>query len=182
MSKKGTRKSRKVEEKKKADQPPPPALPEDTKAPSWKPGLPKKPPRRHPVPEMSEKFGETEETIYNQLLEIRKSVSELLQEAKETKLRKRLELVPVRISDLMQGLQAAMAKANRAVRTSAEEGEDIERMAIKDLQVTLSAPIIEGGHAVDPTVMLPNIKSVTTDTATVTLSFNVVSVPLRLRG
>ena len=101
---------------------------------------------------------EAAEVIYRQLLEVRKTVDNLVQETKEAKVRQRLERVPVRTSDLMRGFQAAVARANRSARSSEEDGEDIERMSVKDLEISLSAPIIEGGHADDPVLMLPNIK------------------------
>lgn len=125
---------------------------------------------------------EVAEVIYRQLLEVRKTVDALAQETKDAKLRKRLERVPVRTSDLMRGFQAAVARANNSARSGEEDGEDIERMSIKDLEISLTAPIIEGGHADDPVLMLPNIKSAESETAAVSLKFTVVSVPLKQRG
>lgn len=122
------------------------------------------------------------EAIYAQLLALRETTEKLLQEAREAKLRRRLELVPVRTADLMRGFQAAVAKANRSTRAGEQEGEDIERMAIKDLEVSLTAPIIESAHAEDPVVMLPNIKSVDADSPSLSLKFSVVSVPRQSRG
>lgn len=123
-----------------------------------------------------------EEWIYLHLLEVRRIVEQLLEEAKEAKLRRRLESVPVRVGDLMQGFQAAVSRANRAERAGAEEAEDIERMSIKDLEVEVTAPIIESAHAEDPVLMLPNIKAASPEAAQVTLKFSVVSVPLKQRG
>ena len=125
---------------------------------------------------------EAAEAIYRQLVEVRKVVEQLQQEAQEAKLRRRSELVPVRVGDLMRGFQSAVAKANRSTRAGDEDGEDIERMSIKDLEISLQAPIIEGGHAEDPVVMLPNIKSADGETAGISLKFKVVSVPLKQRG
>lgn len=122
------------------------------------------------------------EVIYSQLLEVRKTVDDLVEETKASKLRKRLDHVPVRTSDLMRGFQAAVAKANRSVRSGEEEGEDIERMSIKDLQISLSAPIIDGGHAEDPVLMLPNIKSADAESSSISMKFTVVSVPIKQRG
>jgi hypothetical protein len=122
------------------------------------------------------------EELQAQLTEITRVLAQILEETRTERLRKRLEYVPVRTSDLMRGFQAAVARANRATQAGEGEGEDIERMSIKDLQVTLSAPIIDGGHADDPVVMLPNIKSVDAESAKITLSFQVVSVPLKGRG
>lgn len=120
--------------------------------------------------------------IQVQLAEIQRVLAAIAEEARDERLRRRLEYVPVRTSDLMRGFQAAVARANRATSAGDGDGEDIERMSIKDLQVTLSAPIIDGGHADDPIVMLPNIKSVDADSAKISLSFSVVSVPLKGRG
>jgi hypothetical protein len=117
------------------------------------------------------------EAIYFHLLEMRRVVDKLVEESKEEKIRRRMEVVPVRVSDLMRGFQAAVARANRS--TQAGEGEDIERMSVKDLEVSMSAPIIEGGHAEDPVVMLPNIKSVDIESAKLSLKFSIVSVPLK---
>lgn len=125
---------------------------------------------------------EAAEVIYRQLLEVRKTVDTLVHETKEAKLRKNFEQVPVRTSDLMRGFQAAVARANRAERSDEEDGEDIERMSIKDLEISLSAPIIEGGHAGDPVLMLPNIKSADAQSAAVSLKFTIVSVPAKQRG
>ncbi len=118
--------------------------------------------------------------IYAQLLEVRKVVEQLRQETIDEKLRRRLDLVPVRVGDLMRGFQAAVARANLATRAGAEgEGEDIEQMAIKNLEVSVTAPVIDAGHAEDPVLMLPNIKSPDAATAQVSLKFSVVSVPAR---
>ena len=125
---------------------------------------------------------EVAEVIYSQLLEVRKTVDALVQETREAKIRKRLEQVPVRTSDLMRGFQAAVAKANRSARSGDETGEDIERMSIKDLEISLSAPIIEGGHAEDPVLVMPNINSAGADVASVSMKFTVVSVPVKQRG
>lgn len=126
---------------------------------------------------------EVAEAIYTQLIEVRKVVENLRQEAQEAKLRRRSELAPVRVGDLMRGFQSAVAKANRSTRAGEQDdGEDIERMSIKDLEVSVQAPIIEGAHAEDPVVMLPNIKSVDAETASISLKFTVVSVPLKQRG
>lgn len=116
--------------------------------------------------------------IYAQLLEVRKVVEQLRQETVDEKLRRRLDLVPVRVGDLMRGFQAAMARANLATRAG-DEGEDIEQMAIKNLEVSVTAPVIDAGHAEDPVLMLPNIKSPDAATAQVSLKFSVVSVPAR---
>lgn len=120
--------------------------------------------------------------LYEEMVEVKRILAQILQEAREEKLRKKLEYVPVRTSDLMRGFQAAVARANRSTVAGDVDGEDIERMSIKDLEVTLSAPIIDGGHAEDPVVMLPNIKSVDAESAKISLKFSVVSVPLKGRG
>jgi hypothetical protein len=122
------------------------------------------------------------EAIYLQLIEVRRVVDQMAQQAREEKIRQQLEVVPVRVSDLMQGFQAAAARANRSTQAGDESGEDIEQMAVKDLEISLSAPIIEGGHASDPVIMLPNIKSVDSETAKLSLKFNIVSVPLKKRS
>lgn len=122
------------------------------------------------------------ERIYFNLMEMRREVDKLAEERKQEKIRRRMEVVPVRISDLMQGFQAAVARANRSTLAGDGEGEDIAPMSVKDLEISLSAPIIEGGHAADPVVMLPNIKSVDTESAKISLKFSIVSVPLKKRG
>lgn len=123
------------------------------------------------------------ESIYFNLMEMRRVVDKLVEERKQEKIRRRMEAVPVRISDLMQGFQAAVARANRSTQAGVEgEGEDISPMSVKDLEISLSAPIIDGGHAADPVVMLPNIKSVDSETAKISLKFSIVSVPLKKRG
>lgn len=125
---------------------------------------------------------EAAEAIYGQLIEVRKIVNQLLQESAQARTRRRLELVPVRTSDLMRGFQAAVARANRATRAGEGDSEDIERMAIKDLEISVTAPLIESAHAEDPVLMLPNLKSVDADSPAITLKFNVVSVPRAQRG
>jgi hypothetical protein len=122
------------------------------------------------------------EAIYFHLLEMRRVVDKLVEESKEEKIHRRLEVVPVRISDLMRGFQAAVARANRSTSAGEGEEEDIERMSVKDLEISLSAPIIEGGHAADPVVMLPNIKSVDAESAKISLKFSIVSVPMKKRS
>lgn len=119
--------------------------------------------------------------IYGQLVEVRKGVESMQASAQEANLRRRLELVPVRVGDLMRGFQSAVSRANRSARAGEGDGEDIEQMAIKDLEVSMQAPVIEGGHAEDPTLMLPNIKSVDRDTASVTIKFSVVTLPAKQR-
>lgn len=159
-------------------QPPPPDYKEKDDKPPWKRSWPYGPFHKH------HKEMDALEDIYLQLIETRKVIDQLLQESKEEKIRRRLELVPVQISDLMRGFQAAVARANESTRGGIEgEGEeaseDIGGMSIKDLEISLSAPIIEGGHAADPRVMLPNIKSVDEESARISLKFNIVSVPLK---
>lgn len=125
---------------------------------------------------------EAAEAIYSQLLEVRRIVDRLQQEALDAKTRKKYEMAPVMVSDLMTGFQAAVARANRATSAGEGEGEDIERMSIKDLEVSIDAPVIESGHAGDPVIMLPNINSADNESARVTLKFSVVSVPIKQRG
>jgi hypothetical protein len=149
-------------------QPPPPAVGTSTGTVPWTPG--------------GKKDGDLEAAaaIYAQLLEVRKVVEQLRQETVDEKLRRRLDLVPVRVGDLMRGFQAAVARANLATRAGGEgEGEDIEQMVIKNLEVSVTAPVIDAGHAEDPVLMLPNIKSPDAATAQVSLKFSVVSVPAR---
>lgn len=122
------------------------------------------------------------EAIYFHLMELRRVVDKIEEESRQEKIRRRMEVVPVRVSDLMQGFQAAVARANRSTQAGEGDGEDIERMSVKDLEISLSAPIIEGGHAADPVVMLPNIKSVDTESAKISMKFSIVSVPLKQRG
>lgn len=122
------------------------------------------------------------DALYAHIVEVKQILTQILEEARDERLRKRLEYVPVRTSDLMRGFQAAVAKANRSTEAGDIGGEDIERMSIKDLEITLSAPIIDGGHAEDPVVMLPNIKSVDAESAKISMKFNVVSVPGKGRG
>ncbi len=90
---------------------------------------------------------------------------------------RQLELAPVHVSDLMAGFQSAVAKANRAIETGDLDQEHIGDMAITNLKVSLSAPIIEGQHQEDPVIMIPNIHSVTPDSPKVSLSFDVIVVP-----
>lgn len=150
-------------------QPPPPTVSGGSGSVPWTPGGGKK-------------DGELEAVaaIYAQLLEVRKVVEQLRQETIDEKLRRRLDLVPVRAGDLMRGFQAAVARANLATRAGGEgEGEDIEQMVIKNLEVSVTAPVIDAGHAEDPVLMLPNIKSPDAATAQVSLKFSVVSVPAK---
>ena len=151
-------------------QPPPPDYKGDGQQPPWS-----------PLKGKYDKDTEMDalEAIYFHLMELRRVVDKLVEESKEEKIRRKLELVPVRISDLMQGFQAAVARANRATQAGEGEGENIEQMSVKDLEISLSAPIIEGGHAADPVVMLPNIKSVDAESARISLKFSIVSVPLK---
>ena len=120
---------------------------------------------------------ELAQAIFAELRDIGGVVDGLAAEAKEAKMRKRWESVPVRIGDLMRGFQASVARANRSVAAGDQDTEDIERMSIRDMEVSLSAPIIDSGHAEDPVVMLPNIKSADAESAKVSIKFNVVSVP-----
>ncbi|MCP5051996.1 MAG: hypothetical protein GY940_32810 [bacterium] len=122
------------------------------------------------------------EAIYFNLMETRRVVDKLVEESRQEKIRRRMEVVPVRVSDLMQGCQAAVARANRSVRAGEGEEEDIEQMSVKNLEISLSAPIIESAHAEEPTIMLPNIKSVDSESAKITLKFSIVSVPVKKRG
>jgi hypothetical protein len=117
------------------------------------------------------------EALHRQLLDVRRLLDQLTRAAEAEHLQKRHENVPVRTSDLMRGFQAAVARANRAASSGEFEGEDIGRMAIKDLEVSISAPIIDGGHADDPTLMLPNIKSVDETSARISLKFTVINTP-----
>jgi hypothetical protein len=134
----------------------------------------------HGSPQHREEM-EAAEAIYHEMVAVRGMVDQLLQEAREAKIRRRLELVPVQVSDLMRGFQAAVVRANSATRAGIEDSENIEQMVIKDLDISLTAPIIESAHAGDPTLMLPNIKSVDADSPIITLKFSVVSVPSRPR-
>jgi hypothetical protein len=150
-------------------QPPPPPVGGGTGTAPWTPGGGKK-----------DDELEAAAAIYAQLLEVRKVVEQLRQETIDEKLRRRLDLVPVRVGDLMRGFQAAVARANLATRAGGEgEGEDIEQMVIKNLEVSVTAPVIDAGHAEDPVLMLPNIKSPDAATAQVSLKFSVVSVPAK---
>jgi hypothetical protein len=150
-------------------QPPPPPVGGGSGSVPWTPGGGKK-----------DDELEAAAAIYAQLLEVRKVVEQLRQETIDEKLRRRLDLVPVRVGDLMRGFQSAVARANLATRAGDEsEGEDIEQMAIKNLEVTVTAPVIDAGHAEDPVLMLPNIKSPDAATAQVSLKFSVVSVPAK---
>lgn len=132
-----------------------------------------------------DRFGDQQESmgaIHAQLVEVRKGVDGMQAAAQEANLRRRLELVPVRVGDLMRGFQSAVSRANAATRAGEGDGQDIAQMAIKDLEVSLEAPIIEGGHAEDPTLMLPNIKSVDRETASITIKFSVVTLPAMQKG
>lgn len=93
-----------------------------------------------------------------------------------------LEQVPVHLSNLMAGFQSALVKANRRAKTGVQDLEDIGEMAIGNLEVQLSAPIIDRLHPEDPVIMLPNIKSVTEQSPKVTLKFNVVALPSESDG
>lgn len=117
------------------------------------------------------------EAIYSQLVMTKKALEELVGETKEAKVKKQLNLMPVSVSDLMKGFQGAVSKANRAVLSGEEVGEDIERMAIKNLEIAIDAPIIGQSHNEDPKIMLPNENSSDSGQAKVTLKFSVVSVP-----
>lgn len=119
------------------------------------------------------------EAVYGELLGVRKISDQLLKEASERKLEKRYESVPVRISDLMEGFEAALAKANRASQAGDFESEDIANIAVKDLEINLSASLIESGHAQDPVLMLPNIKSVDNRSTNVNIRFSLHSLPLK---
>lgn len=117
------------------------------------------------------------EAIYNQLVMTRKTLDELVDEAKEAKVRKQLDLMPVNVSDLMRGFQGAVSRANRAAQAGEDGGEDIERMIIKNLEISIDAPIINEAHAEDPMIMLPNENSSSPGQAKVTMKFNVMSIP-----
>lgn len=120
--------------------------------------------------------------LYTQLLDVQKVLDQLAGQAEVDRLRRRHEHVPVRASDLMRGFQAAVARANRAVIAGDIEGQDIEDMAVRDLRVSISAPVIDSGHAEDPTLMLPNIKSVDEQSARISLEFSVMSMPKKTQG
>lgn len=120
--------------------------------------------------------------LYTQLLDVRKVLDQLAQQSEADRARRKHEYVPVRASDLMRGFQAAVARANRAVVAGELEGQDIEDMAVRDLRVSISAPVIDSGHAEDPTLMLPNIKSVDEQSARISLEFSVMSVPRKAQG
>jgi hypothetical protein len=121
------------------------------------------------------------EAIYFHLMEMRRVVDNLVEESKQEKIRRKMEVVPVRVSDLMKGFQAAVARANRSTSAGEGEGQDIETMSVKNLEISLSAPIIEGGHADDPVLMLPNIKSVDSESAKISMKFSIVSIPMKTR-
>lgn len=89
-----------------------------------------------------------------------------------------LDLAPVHVSNLMRGFQGAVAKANDATRTGRGDGEDIKVMRIKNLEVSIDAPVVSENHAKDPVIMLPNANSVNNETARVSLRFTIVTVPL----
>lgn len=116
------------------------------------------------------------EAIYNQLVLTRQTLDKLVDETKEMKVRKQLDQLPVSVSDLMRGFQGAVSRANRAVQAG-EGGEDIEQMMIKNLEISIDAPIINEAHAEDPMIMLPNENSGDSTQAKVSLKFSVVSVP-----
>jgi len=120
---------------------------------------------------------EVTHAIYDQLAMTRKTLDELLDEAKEAKVRKQLDQLPINVSDLMRGFQGAVSRANRAVEAGEDGGEDIERMVIKNLEISLDAPLINEAHAEDPMIMLPNENSSNHDQAKVSLKFSVVNVP-----
>lgn len=116
------------------------------------------------------------EAIYSQLVMTRKTLDELVDEAKVARVQKQLDQLPVNLSDVMRGFQGAVSRANRAVQSGEDGGEDIERMLIKNLEISLDAPIIHEAHAEDPMIMLPNENS-SNPQAKVTLKFSVSSVP-----
>jgi len=145
-------------------QPPPPTV---TSTGTWTPGGKKS-------------DADLAEAIYYQLVEVRKVVEQLAQDARDAHLRQKQELVPVRTGDLMRGFQAAVARANASTSAGSDgTGEDSESMAIKNLEVSITAPIIDAGHAEDPVLMLPNLKNPDPETAQISLKFSVVSVPAR---
>ena len=119
------------------------------------------------------------DALYVLLADLKTTLAQLVDQTRESQLQRRLEQVPVRTSDLMRGFEAAVARANRATRAGDVDGEDIERMSIQSLEVSLTAPLIDGGHAEDPVFMLPNIKSADAQSAEVGLKFTVVSVPTK---
>jgi chromosome segregation ATPase len=119
--------------------------------------------------------------IYGQLVEVRKGVESMQAAAQEVNLRRRREVLPVHVGDLMRGFQSAVSRANHSARAGEGDGEDIEHMAIKDLEVSMQAPVIDQAHAEDPILMLPNINSADRDTASVTIKFNVVTLPAKQR-
>jgi len=119
------------------------------------------------------------EAVYSELVEVRQKTDQLLKDATERKLEKRYESAPVRTSDLMNGFQTAVSRANRSSRSSEYESEDIGRMIIKDLEISVEAPLIESGHAQDPVLMLPNIKSVDNKSSNVSIKFSIQSLPAK---
>jgi len=120
------------------------------------------------------------DAVQRQLREVSDKVERLTQVSMEVK--GPSALAPVKLSDLMRGFQGAVVRANDAIRAGSDDGEDIEAMVIKRLDISLEAPIVETGHADDPVVMLPNLNSVDSDSPTVRLSFEVVSVPVMKGG
>jgi hypothetical protein len=131
--------------------------------------------RRDPEPHRHDDH----DALYVLLADLKTTLAQLVDQTRESQLQRRLEQVPVRTSDLMRGFEAAVARANRATRAGDVDGEDIERMSVQSLEVTLTAPLIDGGHAEDPVFMLPNIKSADAQSAEVGLKFAVVSVPTK---
>ena len=108
---------------------------------------------------------------------IKQQVEMLVAAMQAQNLQSAYETLPVKTSDLMMGFQSAVSRANEAARSTDYDTQDIETMKVKDLEISIQAPVIESGHASDPVLMLPNIKSVRSDSVNLTLKFSIVSVP-----
>lgn len=108
---------------------------------------------------------------------IKEKMELLVADLKAQTLQSAYETLPVRTSDLMMGFQSAVSRANEAARSTDYDTQDIETMKVKDLEISIQAPVIESGHASDPVLMLPNIKSVRSDSVNLSLKFSIVSVP-----
>jgi hypothetical protein len=86
--------------------------------------------------------------------------------------------VAVKSSEIMNGFQSAMSKAIKSQSASSEgNGENIKNFIIKDLEVEFAAPIVAERGGEEPILIIPNIKSVSTDSPLVRLKFTITNVP-----
>ena len=101
-------------------------------------------------------------------------------EFKSTSGPEKLNGVAVKTSDLMNGFQGALARAIKARRAAdTDDSEDIADFVVQDLEVEFAAPIVAERSGDEPVLLVPNIKSVNTESPLARLKFTVGSVPPR---